>query len=133
MKKIYKAIPKTQSSNLSAIFRYEINKNRKELSNYIKVSNKLHNDNFISQQKLNNLKNNYNEIKTLLNNKLEKLEYDQQMQFDNLKSALGKGGRLKMKGAIKKANSWNNCDMKLDEQEDIIVDTRKLPKFLDKK
>ena len=61
------------------------------------------------------------------------MEYDQQMQFDNLKSALGKGGRLKMKGAIKKANSWNNCDMKLDEQEDMIVDTRKLPKFLDKK
>ena len=55
------------------------------------------------------------------------------MQFDNLKSTLIQLRRLKMKGAIKKANSWNNCDMKLDEQEDIIVDTGKLPKFLDKK
>ena len=114
-----------QSNNSSATFLNDTNKNRKKLPNYIKdknygVSTKLQNDNFISQQKLNNLKNNYNEIKTLLNNKLEKLEYDQQMQFDNLKSALGKGGRLKMKSAIKKANSWNNCDMKLDEQEDII-------------
>ena len=30
-------------------------------------------------------KNNYNEMKTLLNNKLEKLELEQQIQFDNLK------------------------------------------------
>ena len=96
-----------QSNNSSATFPYDTNKNRKELSNYIKdinysVSTKLQNDNFISQQKLNNLKNNYNEIKILLYNKLKKLEQNQQMQFDNLKSTLIQGGRLKMKGVIKK-------------------------------
>ena len=53
------------------------------------------NDNFISKQKLNNLKNNYNEIKMLLYNKLKKLEQNQQMQFDNLKSTLIQGGNLK--------------------------------------
>ena len=128
----------TQSSSSSSTFRYDTNKNRKELSNYIKdinysVANKLQNDNFIAQQKLNNLKNNYNEIKTLLNNKLEKLEQDQQMQFDNLKYALGQGGGLKMLGAVKNANGGNNYDLQLAEQEDIIDATRKLPKLLDKK
>ena len=38
-----------------------------------------------------------------------------------------------MSDAIKKANSGNNSYMQLDEQEDIIVDTRKLQKFWDKK
>ena len=62
---------KTQSNNSSATFLTDTNKNRKKLPNYIKdknygVSTKLQNDNFISQQKLNNLKNNYNEIKILL-------------------------------------------------------------------
>ena len=128
----------TQSSSSSISLRYDTNKNRKELSNYIKdinysVANKLQNDNFIAQQKLNNLKNNYNEIKTLLNNKLEKLEQDQQMQFDNLKYALGQGGGLKMLGAVKNANGGNNYDLQLAEQEDIIDATRKLPKLLDKK
>ena len=57
-----------QSNNSSATFLNNTNKNRKKLPNYIKdknygVSTKLQNDNFISQQKLNNLKNNYNEIK----------------------------------------------------------------------
>ena len=57
-----------QSNNSSATFLNDTNKNRKKLLNYIKdknygVSTKLQNDNFISQQKLNNLKNNYNEIK----------------------------------------------------------------------
>ena len=57
-----------QSNNSSATFLNNTNKNRKKLPNYINdknygVSTKLQNDNFISQQKLNNLKNNYNEIK----------------------------------------------------------------------
>ena len=96
-----------QSNNSSATFLNDTNKNRKKLPNYIKdknygVSTKLQNDNFISQQKLNNLKNNYNEIKILLYNKLKKLEQNQQIQFDNLKSTLIQGGRLKMKGVIKK-------------------------------
>ena len=128
----------TKSSNSSSSYQYDLNKNRKELSNYIKdinfsVANKLQNDNFIAQQKLNNLKNNYNEIKTLLNNKLEKLEQDQQMQFDNLKLALGQGGGLKMLGAVKNANGGNLYDLQRAEQEDIIDATRKLPKLLDKK
>ena len=102
-----------QSNNSSATFLNDTNKNRKKLPNYIKdknygVSTKLQNDNFISPQKLNNLKNNYNEIKILLYNKLKKLEQNQQMQFDNLKSTLIQGGRLKMKGVIKKTNSGNN-------------------------
>ena len=128
----------THSSSSSSSFQYDINKNRKELSNYIKdinysVANKLQNDNFIAQQKLNNLKNNYNEIKNLLNNKLEKLEQNQQMQFDNLKLALGQGGGLKMLGAVKNANGGNIYDLQRAEQEDIIDATRKLPKLLDKK
>ena len=57
---------------------------------------KLRNDNFIAKQKINNLKNNYSEMKTLLNNKLEKLELEQQIQVDNLKYTLGQVFRPEM-------------------------------------
>ena len=40
-------------------------------------------------------------MKTLLNNKLEKLELEQQIQFDNLKYALGQVGRPKMLTEVK--------------------------------
>ena len=128
----------TQSSSSISTYNYDPTRNRKELSNYIKdinynVANKLQNDNFIAQQKLNNLKNNYNEIKTLLNNKLEKLEHEQQMQFDNLKYALEQGGNLKMMGAVKNANGGNKYDLQRAEEEDIIDATRKLPRILDQK
>ena len=127
----------TQTSSFSSSsYNYNTNKNRKELSNYIKdinksVASKLQSDNFMAQQKLNNLKNNYNEIKTLLNNKIEKLEHDQQMQFDNLKYALEQGGGLKMMGAVKNANGGNKYDLQRAEEEDIIDVTRRIPKLLD--
>lgn len=126
----------TQTSSFTSSYNYDTNKNRKELSNYIKdinksVANKLQNDNFIAQQKLNNLKNNYNEIKTLLNNKIEKLEHDQQMQFDNLKYALEQGGGLKMMGAVKNSNGGNKYNLQRAEEEDIINASRRLPKLLD--
>ena len=126
----------TQTSSFSSSYNYDTKKNRKELSNYIKdinksVASKLQNDNFMAQQKLNNLKNNYNEIKTLLNNKIEKLEHDQQMQFDNLKYALEQGGGLKMMGAVKNANGGNKYDLQRAEEEDIIDVSRRIPKLLD--
>ena len=40
-------------------------------------------------------------MKTLLNNKLEKLELEQQIRFDNLKYALGQVGRTKMLSEVK--------------------------------
>ena len=128
---------RTKSSDESS-YNYDENKNRKELSNFVKDINKsiavrLQNDNFIAQQKLNNIKNNYNEIKTLLNNKIDKLEQDQQMQFDNLKLALEQSGGLKMMGAVKNANGGNNYDLKRAEEEDIIDATRKLPRLLEDK
>ena len=129
---------RTNSSGSESSYQYDANKNRKELSNFVKDINnsiavRLQNDNFIAQQKLNNIKNNYNEIKTLLNNKIDKLEQDQQMQFDNLKYALEQGGGLKMMGAVRNANGGNNYDLKRAEEEDMIDATRKLPKLLEDK
>ena len=119
-------------------YNYDANKNKKELSNFINDINngiaiRLQNDNFMTQQKLKNIKNDYNEIKILLNNKIEKLEQDQQIQFDNLKYALEQGGSLKMMGAVKNTNGGNNCDLKRAEEEGIIDATRKLPKLLEDK
>ena len=127
----------TKSSEQSS-YSYHSKNNRNELSNFMidinkNISSRLQNDNFIAQQKLNNIKNNYNEIKTLLNNKIEKLEQDQQMQFENLKYALEQGGGLKMMGAVKNANGGNIYDLKRAEEEDIIDATRKLPRLLEEK
>ena len=135
--KSHKRRYRTNSSDDSS-YKYDYNKNKNELSNFIRDINnsiavRLQNDNFIAQQKLNNIKNNYNEIKTLLNNKIEKLEQDQQMQFDNLKYALEQGGGLKMMGAVKNANGGNNYDLRKAEEEDMIDATRKLPKLLEDK
>ena len=128
----------TNSSSESSSYQYDANNNKKELSNFVKDINnsiavRLQNDNFIAQQKLNNIKNNYNEIKTMLNNKIEKLEQDQQMQFDNLKYALEQGGGLKMMGAVKNANGGNNYDLRKAEEEDMLDATRKLPRLLENK
>ena len=127
----------TKSSEQSS-YSYHSNNNRNELSNFMQdinnnISSRLQNDNFMAQQKLNNIKNNYNEIKTLLNNKIEKLEQDQQMQFENLKYALEQGGGLKMMGAVKNANGGNIYDLKRAEEEDMIDATRKLPRLLEEK
>ena len=127
----------TKSSEQSS-YSYHSKNNRNELSNFMQdinknISSRLQNDNFIAQQKLNNIKNNYNEIKTLLNNKIDKLEQDQQMQFENLKYALEQGGGLKMMGAVKNANGGNIYDLKRAEEEDIIDATRKLPRLLEEK
>ena len=46
------------------------------------------------------------------------------MQLDNLKYTLGQGSRLKMFDAVKRPNSWNNYDLQLDKQEDIIDATK---------
>ena len=126
------------NSSIESSSQYDVNKNRKELSNFVKDINnsiavRLQNDNFLAQQKLNNIKNNYNEIKNLLNNKIEKLEHDQQMQFNNLKYALEQGGGLKMMGAVRNANGGNNYDLQRAEEEDMIDATRKLPKILEDK
>ena len=129
----------TTNSSMSSSSQYDVTKNRKELSNYVKdinnsIAARLQNDNFIAQQKLNNIKNNYNEIKSLLNNKIDKLEQDQQMQFMNLKHALEQGGGLKMMGAVRNADEDNNYyDLNRAEEEDMIDATRKLPKILEDK
>ena len=68
-----------------------------------------------------------------MNNKLEKLEHDQQMQFNNLKYALETGGNLKMLGAVKNANGGNNYDLRKAEREDIIDAARRLPRLLNNK
>jgi hypothetical protein len=126
------------NSSMSSASQYDVTKNR-ELSNYVKdinnsIAARLQNDNFIAQQKLNNIKNNYNEIKSLLNNKIDKLEQDQQMQFMNLKYALEQGGGLKMMGAVRNADEDSNYyDLKRAEEEDMIDATRKLPNILEDK
>ena len=127
----------TKSSEQSS-YSYHSKNNRNEFSNFMQdinknISSRLQNDNFMAQQKLNNIKNNYNEIKTLLNNKIEKLEQDQQMQFENLKHAIEQGGGLKMMGAVKNANGGNIYDLKRAEEEDMIDATRKLPRLLEEK
>jgi len=127
----------TKSSEQSS-YSYQSKNNRNGLSNFMQdinknISSRLQNDNFMAQQKLNNIKNNYNEIKTLLNNKIEKLEQEQQMQFENLKYAIEQGGGLKMMGAVKNANGGNIYDLKRAEEEDMIDATRKLTRLLEEK
>ena len=126
----------TKSSEHSS---YNYNrKSRNELSNYMQdinnnISSRLQNDNFIAQQKLNNLKNNYNEMKILLNNKIEKLEQEQRMQYENLKRSIEQGGGLKMMGAGKNSNGGNIYDLRRAEEEDMIDATKRLPRLLEDK
>ena len=126
------------SSESSSISGYDTKKHRKELSSYISdinnsIAMRLQNDNLIAQKKLNNMKNNYKEIRTLLNNKIEKLEQDQQMQIDSLKHAIEQGGGLKLKSAVKNSMGGNKFDLKKAEKEDMLDITRKLPILLENK
>ena len=125
--KIRKVIPQTP---------YDIEKSRRELSTFVKDINnsiavRLQNENFIAQQKLNKIKNNYNEIKSLINNRIDKLEHDQEMQFINLKYALEMGGGLKMMGAVRNAEEGNNYDLDRAEEQDMYDAAKKLPKIVE--
>jgi hypothetical protein len=72
-------------------------------------------------------------MKILLNNKLEKLEQEQRMQYENLKRSIEQGDGLKMMGADKNSNGGNIYDLKRAEEEDMINTTRKLPRLLEEK
>ena len=49
---------------------------------------KLQNDNNIINENINEVQNNYDEMKYLLNNKMDKLELQQKMDFENLRNEL---------------------------------------------
>jgi hypothetical protein len=70
-------------------------------------------------------------MKILLNNKIEKLEQEQRMQYENLKRSIEQGGGLKMMDAAKNPNGGNIYDLKRAEEEDMIDATRKLPRILE--
>ena len=61
----------------------EFSKYMNDINNNVDM--KITNSNLRAQEQINIMKNNYNDMKNLFNYKLDKLEQDQQKQFENLK------------------------------------------------
>ena len=59
-----------------------INNNKKSITSYLKQ------DNMLAHKQLDEINNEYNNMKNYLNDKVSKLEQQQQMQFDSLKNYL---------------------------------------------
>lgn len=54
------------------------------------ITSQLKSSNFLAHQQLDEINNDYNNMKDLLNNKISKLEEQQEMQFDSIKNYLRK-------------------------------------------
>ena len=105
-----KKLHKSHKRNINAIKEYldedkidkKINKNlrnniyypiKKDINNYMQeinynIQRKMENDNNIIHHNLNEVQNNYDEIKYLLQDKIGKMELKQKMDFENLKNEL---------------------------------------------
>ena len=73
-------------NNIYLPIRKDINYLMDEMNN--NFQKKMQNDNNIINANINEVQNNYDEMKYLLNNKMEKLELKQKMDFENLKNEI---------------------------------------------
>ena len=96
-----------------------------DYSNYkrrinLNIQEKLKKDNNLIKSNINEIEDNYNQIKILLNEKLQKIEKRQKMDFENLKNILKKVGGIKMNRAIQNVFDGTNYDLQKAGDEDLL-------------
>ena len=96
-----------------------------DYSNYkrrinLNIQEKLKKDNNLIKSNINEIEDNYNQIKILLNEKLQKIEKRQKMDFENLKNILKKIGGKKMNRAIQNVFDGTNYDLQKAGDEDLL-------------
>ena len=96
-----------------------------DYSNYkrrinLNIQEKLKKDNNLIKSNINEIEDNYNQIKILLNEKLQKIEKRQKMDFENLKNILKKIGGKKMNRAIQNVFDGANYDLQKAGDEDLL-------------
>ena len=93
--------------------------NKKKLS----VKSYLKNDNLLAHKKLDEIKNEYHNMRNFLNDKVSKLEEQQQLQFENLRNYLQANNQIeKMKYEEKYKNNFLN---EIKEQMDYDYNRKK--------
>lgn len=97
------------------------------------VALKLQRDNFRARKGIQEIQKNYNEIKTLLENKLDALEMKQKIEMENLKYALEKGGNPRIKASMKNTFEGKHSNLEKIPDHSIPQLIKEFPKIIEEK
>ena len=126
------------------------NPNRKIISKSLKILNpkqgkyfmndirnnlalKLQQDQFENSNNINIIQQSCNEIRSILSDKLDKIETKQRLDFENLKNALYHGGSNKLKASM--LNEFNGRHYDVSKYPDFTIpeEIKNIPQLIDKK
>ena len=110
----------------------------KDFHNYMNNVNKniqqqLKEDNFILNEDIDKIENDFNDIKILLSQKLQNMENKQKENFEKLKNVIRKAGGRKMSKSIQNVFEGKNYDLQKAEEEYLANDIFNLPNIINKK
>ena len=111
---------------------------QKDYENYLNnvnlnIQQQLKNDNNLIRYDINEIENNYNEIRNLLDIKLNKIEKKQKTDFENLKNIIQTCGGKKMDRAIKNVFDGTNYDLQKAGDEDLLENAFNLTEIINNK
>ena len=94
---------------------------------------KLQQDQFENSNNINIIQQSCNEIRSILSDKLDKIETKQRLDFENLKNALYHGGSNKLKASM--LNEFNGRHYDVNNYPDFTIpeEIKNIPQLIDKK
>ena len=97
------------------------------------IQQQLKEDNIILNEDIDKIENDFNNIKILLNEKLQNMENKQKENFEKLKNVIRKVGGRKMSKSIQNVFEGKNYDLQKAEEEYLANDIFNLPNIINKK
>ena len=99
----------------------------------LNIQQQLKEDNIILNNDIDKIEQDYDDMKLLLSEKIQNLEYNQKANFEKLKNVIREAGGRKMSKAIQNVFEGKNYDLQKAEDEYLANDVFKLPKLINQK
>ncbi len=112
-------------------FQHDYNEYIKNVN--LNIQRQLKNDNDLIKYNIFEIENNYNEIKDLLEKKIERIELKQKLEFENLKKTIQKCGGQKISCAIENVFEGANYDLQKAGDEDLLNNAFNFPEMIKEK
>ena len=97
------------------------------------IQHQFEEDNKIINQEINKMEDDFNEIKIMINKKLEDMEMRQKSNFEKLKNVIKNVGGKKMSSAIENVFDGKNNDLNKAEEEYLVNEVFNLPNLIKEK
>ena len=99
----------------------------------LNIQQQFKEDNIILNNDIDKIEQDYDDMKLLLSEKIQNLEYNQKANFEKLKNVIREAGGRKMSKAIQNVFEGKNYDLQKAEDEYLANDVFKLPKLINQK